>query len=275
MVHEAWHAWEAENGGGFNTMCGHQFCPGDGHLTAGFCVAGFECDTWTPHGLGAIGSMRDLLHHPYPAETEFLCDVANTPAELVPLMVRELAAADADVFAVTDIVNGPMPGCFGVKLGVQTPVCSDMTLTACDQTHPCASPLVCDLSTGCCEEQPGGLNPILVAGAFETQTGPDICTTVLGFMPNEPVDIQYENVPFGGAVPLDRGIHQVDATGFLHFVDPLFDQTTYNCPPSIEFGGKMTITVTGQLSNLSVSDLVPDSYFCDTAHGGESFGDCP
>jgi hypothetical protein len=99
--------------------------------------------------------MNNSQHRPYPAMVEFTCDLVDTPTNiLVPDIVIELAAADADVFGTTDILNGPMPACFGFDFGQHFPKCPLGAGQQCDQAHPCDSGFICSPFSGCCIEPP-------------------------------------------------------------------------------------------------------------------------
>jgi hypothetical protein len=152
LVHEAWHAWENNRGLSINTSCGHTFCPGDGHPISASCGTG-ECDYWYPHPLDPIGSMGAVLHRPYQAQTEFACDIANTPQSWVFVIVMEQAAADADVYGTTDSINGVQPACYNFNFGQHFPTCPTSS-AQCDQAVSCSGGKVCDPQTGCCTTPP-------------------------------------------------------------------------------------------------------------------------
>jgi len=152
LVHESWHAWENEHGQGINTPCGHTQC--GSQPTSGSCQSGNECDVFTPHSTANPGNMVNLQHRPWQAATEFLCDIADTPADWVPLTSRELAAANADVFGTSNFVNGPMPACFAFGFGQHFNRCPKQSLQ-CDQAIHCgSSAFVCNPQSGCCEAIP-------------------------------------------------------------------------------------------------------------------------
>jgi hypothetical protein len=191
VIHEAWHAWEQKHGAHINTACGHSFCPQD-HLapppnpgpppsgqtfvSSVSCNPGAECDIWYPHPQGACpqdplgqgacetfgdeGFMSGIFHRPYQAETEFACDVANTPQGWVPLIVRELMASNADFYETNNSVNGTnpllpatQPACYSLDFGIHYATCGD-SASQCDEANPCASGSFCNPQTGCCQSAP-------------------------------------------------------------------------------------------------------------------------
>ncbi|MGH7269184.1 MAG: hypothetical protein ACREJ3_02035, partial [Polyangiaceae bacterium] len=92
----------------------------------------------------------------YQVMVEFACDLVNSPQDWVPLIVRELAKADAAYLGHNDILNqAPMPACnggFGAAL--VDGVCPNAS-RQCDQETPCAGGgQVCEPDTGCCVPAP-------------------------------------------------------------------------------------------------------------------------
>jgi hypothetical protein len=87
--------------------------------------------------------MGAILHRPYQAETEFACDIANTPQSWVFVIVMEQAAADADVYGTTDSINGVQPACHNFNFGRHFPTCPSTALQ-CDQAVSCSGGQVCD-----------------------------------------------------------------------------------------------------------------------------------
>jgi len=247
-------------------------CPNDIHPAGGPCCQGCECDMWTPHNLGPTGSMNDVPHRPYQAAVEFLCDIANTPADFVPLTVREVAAADADVFGVNDFVNGPMPGCFAIDFGLHFGTCSN-SANACDQATPCTGANQgCNPQTGCCVTLSTNMNAQVVSGALQTQTGPNICAQITGFQPNELVDIQLVGVPGLPTYPnpYDRGVYQVDATGAFYWDDGEFNMAFQFCS-MMDMSLSTTISVTSVINPMvTAMGTVPNGFLCGNDSG--SFG---
>jgi hypothetical protein len=284
IAHEAQHGWEEEHGAQFSTSCGHQLCPPPmgqpPHLSTLSCIGTAECDTFFPHPLSAIGTMVGQTHHPFQTMVEFGCDLADTPADFVPLIVRELSNASSAFLANTDIINGPMPPCGGFTFGVQYQTCSNPA-NQCGLTTTCPAGQLCSPQSGCCEDVPSNLHPFVIAGAFQTQLGPDFCTTVSGFLPNEQVNITYSGFPVNPTTTtiINRGPHTVDNTGSLHFFDTMFDQSHVFCGPHpqgdpLDFA-KTTVLVTGLTSMLQVSDTIPNGFICGTTPSGVSTGNCP
>jgi hypothetical protein len=152
LVHEAWHGWENEHDGqSIGTSCGHTQC--GSQPTKGSCVHKNECDVFTPHALSGPGAMVGEQHRPIQAAVEFLCDIADTPQDWVPLTVRELASADADVMGTSNFVNGPMPACFAFGFGQHFATCPK-SANQCDQALPCAAGSFCNPQSGCCQAIP-------------------------------------------------------------------------------------------------------------------------
>jgi len=149
IIHEAWHAWEHSHNHPWDTTCGHQYC---GNFINQTCALGNECDTWYPHNVVGVGGMEPAMHRPYQAEIEFACDVVDTPSEEVFDAVIELAADDADYLGTSDIVNGPMPACYGFNFGQRYATCGAAGGVQCDQADPCSAGLLCNPGTGCCEQ---------------------------------------------------------------------------------------------------------------------------
>jgi hypothetical protein len=195
VIHEAWHAWESNYGATINTSCGHSYCPGDhgpppapgktpppNIVSPTSCNPNAECDIWYPHPQGACptpsgsgifggpgaecqqfgdeGYMFALMHRPYQAETEFSCDIANTPQSWVPLIVRELAASNADFYETNDSANGTdptlpatQPACYSMDFGIQYATCGNGA-NQCDEANPCATGSFCNPQSGCCQSSP-------------------------------------------------------------------------------------------------------------------------
>jgi hypothetical protein len=232
LVHEAWHAWEQEYDLGINTSCGHSLCPGDGHATNNSCGGG-ECDVWYPHPIGEcpnganlpqtlpfanaeagcnnalsngdptydLGNLYAIMHRPYQAQAEFSCDIANTPAGWVPLIIRELAASGADFYETHDSVTlagvqqllnagnavppisnvgslgaAVQPACYAIDFGVQYPICGGQS---CSNTNPCPGDELCNNSGVCQGTQCDEATPCPFAeNLCNPQTG--CCQLVIG-----------------------------------------------------------------------------------------------
>ncbi|MGH7269573.1 MAG: hypothetical protein ACREJ3_04005, partial [Polyangiaceae bacterium] len=160
LAHEAWHAWEEEHGHPWTiTDCGHERCPdtNPGQPTKRkYCHLGAECDTWYPHSSSPAGSMNNgQMHRPYQVMVEFACDLVNSPQDWVPLIVRELAKADAAYLGHNDILNqAPMPECnAGFAASMINGVCPNAS-NQCDQETPCTGGDICAPDTGCCVPAP-------------------------------------------------------------------------------------------------------------------------
>jgi hypothetical protein len=281
IAHEAQHGWEEENGAQFSTSCGHQLCPPPmgqpPHLSTAGCNGKAECDTFFPHPLSAIGTMVGQTHTPFQTMVELGCDLADTPADFVPLIVRELSNASSAFLANTDIINGPMPACGGFTFGVGFQTCSNPA-NQCGLTTTCPAGQLCSPQSGCCEDVPSNLHPFVIAGAFESQMGPDVCTTISGFAPNEQVNITYVGVPVngGGTITFNLGNFSTDSTGALHKFDQTFDQTIVTCSQALMFGETNILVTELGGAQLQVFDTIPNFFFC--SHGapsGDIVGICP
>ncbi|MGH7269206.1 MAG: hypothetical protein ACREJ3_02145, partial [Polyangiaceae bacterium] len=156
MAHEAWHEWEQKHNRPWDTDCAHERCDGPNPTDhSPFCGSGSECDTWYPHGSSAAGSMNGQMHRPYQVMVEFACDLVNSPQDWVPLIVRELAKADASYLGHNDIMNAaPMPACNGgYGAALVDGLCPNASLQ-CDQETPCVGGQVCEPDSGCCVPAP-------------------------------------------------------------------------------------------------------------------------
>jgi hypothetical protein len=207
LIHEAWHAWEDQYGLSIGTGCGHTNCPGDHGIGNASCGSGSECDIWYPHPIGACpdgsffpqelngvelpfsniglaitecndaltssapnydsGYMYGLMHRPYQTENELMCDISNTPTGWVPLIVRELAASNADYFETNNSVSAtpnPNPAFNGFGLAAVQPACYALNSrqkyaactngTQCDGSLPCTAPgTICNPQSGCCQAE--------------------------------------------------------------------------------------------------------------------------
>jgi hypothetical protein len=313
LVHEACHAWETKHNATFNTACGHQLCPTDGHPTKGFCLAGVECDTWFPHSLAGVGGMNALKHHPYQAMTEFSCDLVGTPTDVDPLIVRELADAEAGVFSVTDVINGPMPSCTIPTFGLTFQECQNSTLVGgpnvqCDIDTPCAAGQLCNPQTGCCEEESCATSSDCVNGFFcknsvctlcnsasgcnfgisvaaeGTQSGPLICISGQGFSPGNTVTLEYLGVPFLSG-PQGLPNQTADGSGNFGFTDLgeldffenpfLFSNLTGPCSTANTFNGVVTVSATDTFTSATATATMPLSLWCaNDATGGAFNGGC-
>jgi hypothetical protein len=171
FVHEGWHGWEDENTQSPPTSCGHRLCPDDGHPTQGSCMQNNECDFFSPHPLGAEGGMKDLVHGPIQAATEFLCDLADTPSEGTALALREIASMDADMQGSTQFVNGPMPACYFMTFGQHFATCSN-SANQCESAFGCGDGLICNPQSGCCEKLFGNTNPVCPVATNRCPTAP-------------------------------------------------------------------------------------------------------
>ena len=107
FMHEGWHAWLTKYNWDNGSVGGHR--PTQGNCTAK------GCDYFYFHGIGtyAFGAMwendgtENRFHSPNQVQVEFLCDVADQPADWVPNSVRLAAEADANTRAVDRFINGP------------------------------------------------------------------------------------------------------------------------------------------------------------------------
>jgi hypothetical protein len=152
-----------------------------------------------------LGSMYTLPHRPYQAENEFMCDISNTPTGWVPLIVRELAASDADFFETNNSVSSTtasagfytvppippqgfglpatQPACYALNSGQKYAKCP-VTSNQCDASLPCTPPgNLCNPQSGCCQAEtvnctvPFSLNctatsPVCVGCDFTTNCCP-------------------------------------------------------------------------------------------------------
>ncbi len=123
------------------------------------------------------GFMYTQMHRPYQAETEFACDVANTPQGWVPLIVRELMASDADYYETNDSANGTdptqpaiQPACYAMDFGIHYASCGNQ-VHQCDESSPCPSGSFCNPLSGCCQETP----PSCSIAGLTTCNGTCVC----------------------------------------------------------------------------------------------------